>query len=75
MRKNWVGKEVRVIWLDITADVHTTDAIQPEVSTTLGYVEYQDKTFIRILTTRYTVLDIADKIAIPIGCIQRIKEL
>jgi len=75
MRKNWTNKEVKITWLDIIVDVNTQDNIEPYTCTTFGYVEFQNDIYIRVLTSKYERLDIADKIAIPIGCICKIEEI
>ena len=75
MRKTWISKRVEIKWHDITVDVNTDQPLCPEPSTTVGWVEYQDKKYIRVVTTKYKSLDIADKIAIPMGCIESIKEI
>tara|TARA_R100000278_G_C5477184_1_gene166894 strand:+ start:504 stop:737 length:234 start_codon:yes stop_codon:yes gene_type:complete len=73
--KTKVGKRVEVEWLDITADINTDAAIEPEHSFTVGWIEFENKIYIRLLTSKYKSLDIADKIAIPKGCIISIKEI
>ena len=68
---------VKVTWLDIVADLHSEENIEPVESYSVGWVEEHNDRYIRLLTCYYEEegCDLTDKIAIPIGCIKKIENL
>ena len=70
------GDRVFIEWVDIVADVHTEDDIVPCEAETVGWVDAQSPTWIRVLTSRYLDgCNLADKIVIPKGCIKNVKKI
>ena len=76
MKRVKKGARVLVTWLDICADLHSTELIEPAEAETLGWVESFTKKFVRIITSRYKDdRKLADRIVIPRGCIESIEEV
>ena len=73
VRKN---TRVLVCWYDIVADLHTETDIEPILAHSVGWVDSHTKKYLRLFTTKY-IGDIktADKIVIPCGCIESVKEI
>jgi hypothetical protein len=71
------GDSVCVKWLDIKAALHTDEQILPAHAITLGWVDASNPTWIRISTTKYVgeLDELSDKIVIPRGCIENIKQI
>jgi|TARA_R100000479_G_scaffold119255_1_gene60969 hypothetical protein len=70
------GTRVLVEWEDIVADLHTEEDIMPCQAQTVGWIESFTDKYIRLVTTKY--LDgcvLADKIVIPMGCVNNVKEI
>jgi len=70
------GDLVKVTWLDIMAELHTEDEIEPVTAETVGWIDCNNKRWIRIVTTHYLenrkFSRLADKIVIPKGCIIKV---
>ena len=70
------GSRVLVSWLDICADLHSEELIEPAEAETVGWVESFTKKYVRIITSRYKDdRKLADRIVIPRGCIVKIEEV
>lgn len=70
------GDRVLVDWLDIVADLHTEDNIKPCKAQSVGWIESITTKYIRLTTSRYLdSCELADKIVIPIGCVEDINAI
>jgi hypothetical protein len=68
------GDRVFLEWLDIVADLHSEDAIEPAEAQTCGWIETIGPKYVRIITSRYTDdRKLADRICIPRGCVTKIE--
>ena len=73
MRK---GKRVYVRWLDISADLHTEEQCNPIEAECMGWVVRDTKKVLELAYCRYVKgCELADKIAIPRGCVIAIEEV
>tara|TARA_X000001382_G_scaffold99888_1_gene74387 strand:- start:43 stop:276 length:234 start_codon:yes stop_codon:yes gene_type:complete len=67
---------VLVEWVDIVVDVHTEDEIEPCQAETVGWIDSLTKKYIRVITSRYLdTCDLADKIVIPMGCVNNVTKI
>ena len=70
------GQRVCVTWHDITASLHSEDAIEPAKAEVCGWIESNTKKYLRIVTCRYfDDKKLADRIVIPKGCIEKVDEI
>ena len=76
MKRVKKGDRVCVVWMDIVADLHSTNLIVPAEASVCGWVEEYNKEYIRIVTCGYEKdKELADRIVIPRGCIVKIEEV
>jgi|TARA_R100000482_G_scaffold35972_1_gene12091 hypothetical protein len=67
------GNLVLIKWVDIVADLHSEECIEPALAESVGWVESKTKKYIRLLTSRYKDdTKLADRIVIPMGCVEEI---
>lgn len=71
------GDRVLVVWNDIKAILHSEEPIEPALAETVGWVDAQSPTWLRLTTTRYVgeLDDLKDLIVIPKGCIQNVERI
>jgi len=73
------GTRVLVEWVDITAALHTEEDIEPVLAQSVGWIDCNNKNWLRLVNSRYKedkkFSKLADKIVIPKGCIKSVIEI
>jgi|TARA_R100000479_G_C6390406_1_gene204849 hypothetical protein len=77
MNKVNKGDRVCVKWRDIKAILHSEEPIEPALAETVGWVDAQSPTWLRLTTSRYIgeLDDLKDLIVIPKGCIEDVERI
>ena len=75
------GTRVYVRWMDISADLHTDEPIEPVLAESVGWIVRDTKKVLELETCRYPIdrkkhhCKLRDGIAIPRGCVESVEPI